>query len=349
MGIGAMLAACVAGYALWTLTQAPKTPAEQAAEQAEQTTGLEQKGVDGHAGSAGEIAQTETMEEILGAVQVYVQNEQFPQATTVLENAVTQYGGDQELRFALGDLYMLQKRHSDAYAQYIAGIEIGPSSSGAEFTAGTLANMLDRSELAELHYMKSMQMDPKNPDTPVFLAAIQLKMNRLDEAKVNLALAGRLAPDRARIFAMRSEIGMRENKLNIALEQIQKARAIEPNAMPWILQEARVHKRNAEPEKAINLLTAIPDGGTIDPEVAYVLADCFGMIGKPDEAASRLMDLAAIRDQDPKLAFQVALWLERAGERDAAIEWGNKAHSLGNPQASGWIESLPATASADEP
>lgn len=328
LGIGALLAAGVAGYAFWTLVQSPAQPNEVPPAN---PGGSEPRG----------IAQTESIEEILGAVQVYVQNQQFAQATTVLESAASQYPADQEIRLSLGDLYMHQKQYAKAYDQFIAGIEIGPSTAAAEFTAGTLANMLDRLELAEAHYSASMRMDPNNPDTPIYLAAIQMKMNRLADAKVNLAIASRIAPDRARIYAMRSEIAMRENKVTIALEQIRKARASEPLVLAWVIQEARVLKREGNPEEAINLLAALPTDQLEQRESAYVLAECYGMVGRPGDAASRLMDVAAKHPDDPKLAFEVAKWIERAGDRDAAIQWARKAHTLGNGQAMEWIDSLP--------
>ena len=341
LGVGAAVSACVAGYAMWTLgqpigstpTQEVQTHAMGSDEQADGQAG-------GQTGGEG-IAQTQVIEEILGAVQVYVRNEQFGQATTVLEHAAGQYPGDQELQLALGDLYMMQKMYEQAYGRYVTGIEIGPSTAGAEFTAGTLANMLDRIELAEMHYSSAMRLDAKNPDTPMYLAAIHLKMNRLSDAKKNLAIAGKLAPDRAQVYAMRSAIAMRENKVSIALEQIRRARAIEPNHAGWLIEEAKVLKRSGKAEEAVGLLVSLPEDQLAVIETASVLAECYGMLGRPGDAASRLMDVAQKHPEDGMLAFEVALWLERAGERASAIEWGNTAGSLGHPRARAWIESLP--------
>jgi len=331
LGAGAMVGLGVAGIAMWSLLNPPTGASSD-------QLGTEEREV--VVSSSGGIAATESIEEILGAVQVYVQNKQYPQATTVLEHAASQYPGDQELHLALGDLYMLQNRHGDAYAQYVSGIEIGPSSAIAEFTAGTLANMLDKPELAEGHYIASMRLDPKNPDTPIFLAAIQMKMNKLKKAKSNLALAGTVSPNRARIYGMRSEIAMRENKLVIALEQIRKAIDIEPREVGWILQEARVLKRSGKAEQALNQLASLAQEDIDLPETAMIMAECYGMLGRPGDAASRLMDVAQKHPNDAKLAFEVALWLERAGEREGAIEWARKAIAAGNERAEAWIESL---------
>jgi tetratricopeptide (TPR) repeat protein len=334
LALGALVAAGVGGYAIWSLLNAPPPGQNSPTENTPQ-------GNQGDPDRSGTIAQTESVEEILGAVQVYVQNKQYDQAELVLTSAVSQYVSDQEFRFALGDLYMLQQKTAQAYDQYIAGIEIGPSSAKAEFTAGTLANMLDQTELAEAHYSASMRMDPQNPDTPIYLAAIQMKSNQLENAKLNLALAGRIAPDRARIYAMRSEIALRENKTSIALEQIRKARGIEPNQLGWILHESRVLKRSGQAQSAVDLLIALPQDQLDNPEVAYILAECFGMLSRPGDAASRLMDVAEKHPSDAKLAFETALWLERAEDRERAIEWAMKAVRLGHPQAQGWIDSLP--------
>lgn len=326
LGLAALIAAGVAAYAVWSLLQTPIPQTPTVPDEPE---------------PAGGMAQTESIEEILGAVQVYVRNEQFPQALTVLENAAAQYPGDQEIRLALGDLYMMRQRFSEAYDQYQAGIEIGPPTAAAEFTAGTLANMLERPEAAEMHYNRAMKLDPSNPDTPVYLAAIHMKANRLEDAKLSLALAGKLAPESARVFAMRSEIAMRENKLVIALEQIRRARALDPQNLGWLLQEARVLKRDRNPEGALELLTALPQASLEEPDTAYLLAECFGAIGKPAEAASRLMDLAQKRRADPRLAFEVALWLQRAGEQEEAVQWANRAAMMGHERARGWLDSLP--------
>ena len=72
-----------------------------------------------------------------------------------------------------------------------------------------------------------------------------------------------------------------------------------------------------------------------------ILAECYGMLGRPGDAASQLMDVAQKNPNDGQLAFDVALWLERAGERADAITWATKANTLGHGQAQAWIESLP--------
>jgi tetratricopeptide (TPR) repeat protein len=324
VGLVALAGLGVAGYAVWSILQVPVPQAPAGSE-------------DGGTG----MAETQSIEEILSAVQVYVRAEDYDAAQRVLEEAVVSYPVDQELRYALGDLYLLTNQTAPAYEQYLAGIEIGPESWNAHFTAGTIANTIDNPEIAAGHYEAAMRLDPNNPETPLYLAAIQQKLNRLDEAKASLALAGKLNPSDARVFAMRAEIAMRENKATIALEQVRRAREIEPNDLGLILLEARSLKRLRETEDAVELLMALPMDQAMNPDAVTLLAECLGSLGRFDDAASRVMDAADRQPTNGVLRFEAALWLHRAGRTEEAIEWATQAAGLGEARAQPWLDSLP--------
>jgi len=326
LAIGALIAAGVAAYAVWTLLKSP-APAPT-------TTNPIEPGR--------QMAGTESIEEILGAVQVYVREQDFDSAQRVLESAVASYPVDQEIRLALGDLYLLTGQVGMAYEQYLAGIEIGPETWKAHFTAGTLANTLDQPEIAETHYAAALRLDPTQPETPLYLAAIQMnKLNKLSEAKANLAIAAKLNPDDARSYTMRAEIAMRENKATIALEQVRRARQLEPNALGLVLLEARALKRLGQAQDAVDLLTALPIEQAITPNAVKQLAECLGMLGRGDDAAARMIDASERQPGDAELKFETALWLQRAGRLDEAIDWATNAAGQGSERARQWLESLP--------
>jgi len=325
VGLVALAGLGIAGFAVWSILQAP----------------VPQTPVGDPDGVVTGMAETQSIEEILSAVQVYVRAEDYDSAQRVLEEAVGSYPSDQEMRYALGDLYLLTNQPTPAYEQYLAGIEIGPESWNAHFTAGTIANTIDSPEIAAGHYAAAMRLDPNNLETPLYLAAIQQKLNRLDEAKASLALAGKLNPSDARIYAMRAEIAMRENKATIALEQVRRAREIEPNDLGLILREARALKRLREIEEAIELLMALPMDQAMSSDAVVLLAECLGSVGRFDDAASRVMDAADRQPSNGALRFEAALWLQRAGRTEDAIEWATQAAGLGETRAQGWLDSLP--------
>lgn len=320
----------VAGYAVVSILQQPAPePGDPA-----------QAGTDASP-SGGGMAGTRSIEEILGAVQVYVREEDHDSAQRVLEEAIRSYPADQELRYALGDLYLLTARHTPAYEQYLAGIEIGPETWSAHFTAGTIANTTGNPEIAIGHYQAALRLDPSQPETALYLAAVMQKLNRLDEAKANLALAGKLSPADARVYAMRAEIALRENKPTIALDQARRAREIEPNALGLVLIEARALKRMRETQEAIDLLTALPMAQANAPETVTLLGECLGSLGQFDDAAARVMDAADQHPGDASLCFQAALWLQRADRMEEARAWAQRAVGLGDERAQAWLDSLP--------
>ncbi len=319
----AVLGVAIAGYAIYTLAQ-PK--------QAEPI--VEDPGESG-------IAPTQTIEGVLASVQSFVRDKEYTRAQAVLESAVLQFPGDQDLRVAMGDLMMLDGQNAAAYDQYVAAIEIGPTNGDMEFTAGTLANTIGNRTLAVQHYKQAVKMDPTRPDYMTYLAVLQMNLNQLDDAKANLALASQLAPDDAQIWAIRASLALRENTLGIAQLHIDRARELEPREPKWILSEAKIRKRGGEVDVAINLLTGLPEEMLSTDETLGLLAECYGLVGRPGDAASRYIDAAQADEKNAGLAFEAALWLERAGDRENALKWGRRARDLGHPRAGEWTESLP--------
>lgn len=310
-----------AGFAGWTLYSVSRpAPAEADEEPAEVG-----------------VASMQTVEAVLASVQQLVKDENWPAAERVLSESVRTFSDDQDLRLAFGDFLMTRERWDEAYDQYAAAIAVGAVPAQTYFAAGTLANMSQRPELAAEHYRQAMTADPNTAEYPLYLASVQMKMSRWTEAKASLALAGRLAPDRAEVWGMYAQVALNENKLSIAQQQVEKARRLEPRESAWVLMEAKIRKRAGEPERALDLLSALPQAELDRLETLELLAECYGMLGRPGDAASRYMD-AAERDPDnAALAFETALWLQRLGETEEAIAWAEKARGLGHDKAGAWI------------
>lgn len=316
-----LLALGGAGFAGWTLYSVSR----QAPAVVEETT--PETGV----------ATMETVEAVLASVQQLIKSENYSAAEAVLSEAVRKFTSDQDLRLAFGDFLMTRERWGEAYDQYAAAIAAGPVPAQAYFAAGTLANMSQRPELAGEHYAQAMRADPNTPEYPLYLASVQMKLSQWSQAKASLALAGRLAPDRAEVWGMYAQIALNENRLTIAQQQVEKARRLEPREPVWVLMEAKVRKRAGEPEKALDLLSVLPQAELDRLETLELLAECYGMLGRPGDAASRYMDAAERDPSNGGLAFETALWLDRTGERAEAIAWAEKARGLGHEKAGAWI------------
>ncbi len=321
-----------AGFAGWTIYRVAAAPAP------ERPTTPEGPG----------IADTQTVEAVLATVKQLINDGQPSAAETVLSKAVRQFPADQDLRLSYGDLLMSRQRWSEAYDQYVGAIELGPVPAPVEFSAGTLASMTDRPTLAAAHFAAAMRLDPGEPNYPMYLASTQLKLNQTNEAKASLAIAARMAPDRVQVWGMLAQIALTENKLEIAAQHVEKARRIQPASPVWLLMDARIRKRRGEPERALDLLHTLPQQELDQPETLSLLAECYGMLGRPAEAASRYVDAAERNPQSADLAFESALWLQRAGEPAEALAWARRAAGLGHSRAEAWI-SAQASAPTDGP
>lgn len=338
--IGALISVVLIIYAIKTLLPASADPDPTAP----QTT--EQPNLGDPDPASTKTAPLQTIEEVLESVQAYVSAGEYQPARTILRSAIAQYPADTDLRFALGDLMLMTEDYQQAYDQYLAAIEQqSTNANGVDpkslFTAGTLANMIDQPEMALVHYKAAMQADSSNPEYPLYLANIQFKLNKLEEAKASLAIAARLSPDRAMVYGTWAKIALRQNKLTIAQQQIEKARNLEPAIAAWTILEANIQKRMGNPERSIELLSSLPQSEINTPESMRLLAESFGMIGQPEDAASRMLDYANENPDDPQAAFDTAVWLERADQRQDAILWGRRARDLGHKRAQGWLDSLP--------
>lgn len=319
LGVAALLGAAFAGWTIWRVANAPAPVAPETPE-------------------GPGIADTQTVEAVLATVKQLINDGQPSAAETVLSRAVRQFPSDQDLKLSYGDLLMSWQRWGEAYDQYLAAIELGPVPAPVQFSAGTLASMTDRPALAAAHFTTAMRLDPGEPNYPMYLASAQLKLNQTSEAKASLAIAVRMAPDRAQVWGMLAQIALTENKLEIAAQHIAKARAIQPAAPVWLLMDARIEKRRGRPERALDLLHTLPQQEMDLPDTMRLLAECYGMLGRPAEAASRYVDAAERRPDDADLAFEAALWLDRANERDEALAWADRAADRGHPRARAWIE-----------
>mgnify|MGYP001157853922 CR=1 FL=1 len=321
------------GFAGWTLYRVAAAPAETP---------------EGGPSGPG-VAPVGTVEAVLATVKRLRDGGQPGAAEKVLSDAVRQFPADQDLRLAFADLLMTQRRWDEAYDQHLAAIEIGPVPAGVEFAAGTLANMTNRPALAAAHYANAMRLDPNAPDYPLYLASVQLKLNQTQDAKASLAIAGRLAPDRAQVWGMLAQIALSENKLGIAAQQVERARQLQPEQPAWVLMEARIRKREGDPARALDLLHTLPQQELDAPGTLALLAECYGMLGRPGDAASRYLDAAGRDPKDPDLAFEAALWLERTGEHAEAVRWATRAAELGHPRAPGWLRAQASADGRDQP
>ncbi|USN99603.1 MAG: tetratricopeptide repeat protein [Phycisphaeraceae bacterium] len=302
--------------------------------------GLTQAGPAPTAGPTSAPADGQTIEALIESARRYAANQETGKAETVLRASVAQHPDEPRLRAALGEILVQEDKKEEALAQYQKLIADGQATADIAFRAGSLAAVLGDPALAAEEHELAQKLDPTNPDYPIHLAQAQIALGKIDEAKASLTRAAVLDDGRAIVWGMLAELALRENKLDMAEQHIAKARRLEPNVVAWRVIEARVFKRRGEAERALLLLGGLGEPDRWDPAVVKAMAECLGMLDRQNDALSLYEVAIEKRPGEPELRYEAALWAERLGKTDRALELARQASMMGEQRAKAVVERL---------
>lgn len=283
------------------------------------------RGVDGATAGSGESAQSAREEAML-----LVQRGEYTRGAAVLERAVERWPEDQELRIAYMHALLGLERHRDAYRQAEAALAIGPELPQLHFDAGTVASLAGMHGRAEEHYAMAQAADPSEPRYPLYLGMVQIRQGRAEEGAASLLRAANLNPELAPAWGTLAEVYLEQNKLGVARQMIDRARALQPDVGRWRIVEARIVKRQGDAERAAMLLQGLDASELRRDSVMRLLAECYGMLGRPGRAAEMYADAFRASPEDPGLAYEAALWYERAGDAGRAARYARSASMMGH-------------------
>lgn len=322
----AFLAVAAAGVGYFAMTSATKTKGNSAA----------------NTNPAGPTAaQAKSMDAALNTVLDLKRDGKWPQAESILKEAISQHADEQALYVQLAEVYVGMGKPDDAYANYEKALAIGPREGELEFAAGTAANASGKLDRAVEHYESAEAALKNDHRPPLFLAQVLIKQNKFDEAKVRLRRVQMMKPDEPIGFGSMAEIFLRENHPDLALQTVATARKLQPGYLPWRMVEARALKRSAQPQQAVDLLTGLSDAQKLEPGVLPLIGECYGMLQQPAKAAT---EFARMADQFPEkgdLSLDAALWMERAGDKANAKKYAERAKMLAVAGAEDVLARLP--------
>lgn len=290
--------------------------------------------------SAAPAPNHEAIAAALEAAKTYVLQNDYKKSDLVLLQAAVKHPDNQELRIMRAEGLVAMQRYPEAYSQYEKALAIGPRDPKLEFAAGITASKASMIERAIEHFSMAQSTDPHNANYALWLGQMQRKQGNVDAAKASLLRSANLDPGNAFVWGTLAEIALGENNANIAIQHVSKARSLQPDSTEWRVIEARALKRRGEPEKALTVLNAIEPLQRRDPSVARIAAECYGMLGRPVDAAALLGDSSLAFPTDGALAYDAALAFERAGNKAKAIEFAKYAKALGVENATKLLAKL---------
>jgi len=297
--------------------------------------------VSASAAAAGIAPKSAEITEALEQAATYIADGEPDMALAILEPLASRADRDREVRVALAQAYLAVDDHQAAYDQFAQAITLANRTDPQlHFAAGTLASRLRLQVEAIGHLRVAHEADPSNPQYALFLGQAELEAGNYAPATAALVRARHSSPDDPRIWGMLAEIALRENKSEMALQHAGRARHHDPKNDAWKIIQARALNRMGDAGKAVIVLGSLSEGAKTTKPVLRLAGECYGMLKQPGEAATLYRAASDARPKDPELAFETAVWLDRAGDRPTALAYARRAKEAGHVGAAKLVERL---------
>jgi tetratricopeptide (TPR) repeat protein len=283
----------------------------------------------------------DAFDRILNTAQQLLNNGKNAEAEALFKQVLGSHPEAQSVHVEYARFLGGQKRPVESYNEYKAAIALGPVEPDVQLEAGTAANMAGMPDRAIEHYSAAQTAAPTDYRAPLYLGQVQLKLKDTEEAKKNLLLVTKLNPTAAGpAWATLAQVYLDEGKPDFALKFIAEARKLDPKSTVYRVINARAFKRSGNANAALDLLIGLSEAERREPGVMQTMAECFGMLQRPADAAKLYTDASDAEPTNGDWAFQAAVWLEKAGEPKRGVEYAKRAATLNVQGAAALAERL---------
>ncbi|GAB4194866.1 MAG: hypothetical protein Kow00105_09100 [Phycisphaeraceae bacterium] len=240
-----------------------------------------------------------------------------------LDGLIAQYPESAAAHLLRGQVLAYANQGEAALEAFEKSLEMEPRQAGVHVLAGTVAYKLRKLERARTHYETALSIEPGHSEYAVYLANVQHKLG--DDRSAVTTLLGALRRDSKchSAYALLSDIYASQNKLSMALDQIERALEVLPEREPsartaYVLKQAGLLRRANKPERALMSLAKLESGEQLRPDVMRATATCWAMLGKPGMAAEVYERALAVDPTNDHAAAEAVRWRLKAGDLDAA-------------------------------
>lgn len=287
------------------------------------------------------VASAVQADALLGAAQDAVRAGAPERAVAILKQSIAEHPSDEELRLALAELLLRTGDAAGALEQYEAVLASGHDQPAELWhAAGSVARVAGRADRAVTLLAEAVQREPGSAAYAVALGQARLALGDVGGAKADLVRAGSLDASIALVWGSLAEIHLQENAPGLARDLARRARELEPDVAVWRVIEARALNRLGEPEAALAVLAALAPRERHTGGVLTTLGQSYGLLDRPADAAREYAEAWRADPARGDLAYEAALWFERAGETERAREMARTAVAGGEERGRGLLERL---------
>lgn len=271
---------------------------------------------------------TEVHDSLLAASE-YINSNKINEASKILESLYNKYPDDPQVLKQYYELKLFQSKIDEAYEVLLRLLEIDVKDPEQHFNAGILANMLGNLDASISHFEHAEVLDSSNPKHPLYLAQVLIKKYEYEKAKAQLVRVTVLDDTIPEAWGTLAEIALLQNKIDIALQHIGKARKLDENGLRWKVVEAKILLRANRPDDALLLL-----GSLSNPQEKYsqgvvdVTGSCWAFKNDQLKAAEVHIDHLNHNPQAWKSAVAAARYYKIAGDIANAKKWAFYAEQI---------------------
>ncbi len=287
------------------------------------------------------VASAAQADALLGVARDAVRSGSPERAVAILKQAVAEHPADEELRLALAELLLRTGDARGSLEQYEA-VLTGGADQPAEvwYAAGAVARVAGQADRAVALLERAVEGEPGSATYAVALGQARLAVGDAEGAKADLVRAGALDGSIALVWGTLAEIHLRENSPGLARDLAKRARELEPGVGAWRVIEARALNRLGEPEGALAVLGALSPKERRTGGVLTTIGQSYGLLERPADAGEEYAQAWRAEPGRVELAYEAALWFERAGEAERARDLARAAVAGGEERGRAVLERL---------
>ena len=236
-----------------------------------------------------------------------------------LETVLVDHPDSAQAHTLHAQMLLQAERPSEALDAFQASLKIEPRNAPLNKMAGDLAMGIKEYDDARNHYEQALSIEPGNGKHAVSLANLQFRLNEDDAATETLLTALRRDSGLHSAHALLSDIYAKKNKLQLALDQIQRAIDTTPDSSPntktvYALKRASLLRRDNQPAESLAVLNALTPEPHLQPTVLRDIATSWAMLGKPQMAAELYERVLSADPSSAHAAAQAANWRIKSGD-----------------------------------
>ncbi len=259
-----------------------------------------------------------------GFEQVTVDGQNADGLIKAVQRMVERYPRYAPGRTLLGQIWLYMGQLDQAYGQFKLSLDLDGQQPEVHLLSGTIAYKLGRIDQATGHYSMAVGMEPANARYRLHLAQAYLRQHKSDQARALLLETLQIDSSLHEAYAALADLYAQQNRLTLALPQIQKAIDQTPVSQRakqvfYIRRKAHLLRRDNRPQEALLTLQGLQGAEKTDPGVLEEMATCWFLLGKPNDAAAVFEDAAAADPTRWTLLAGAARWRIKAGDRSAAL------------------------------